>query len=177
MKRYFVLALLSLVLFYSASHYLLFLYQRHEVRQSIKQQIKQNIPEQSLLTLTFQDNSKDWCEIVWLNDHEFIYQDQFYDVISKDCGVQGQIILKCINDKQEERLFQNLDILINDRMEAERGIKGNIGPAFLLLTYFLNEAFQLPSHSDYQPVQHLPELMARLTEAYLDIATPPPRHA
>ncbi|MFZ4400775.1 MAG: hypothetical protein ACOYO1_12130 [Bacteroidales bacterium] len=82
--------------------------------------IKNSLPDSELFTFIFPDNPKlqQKMGIQWIEDHEFLFRGKMYDVVHK---VQSgkDIVLKCINDTQEEVLFADLDKQIEKCMQSD----------------------------------------------------------
>jgi hypothetical protein len=104
--------LVCLFLYSSSGFYLNFRYSLQQIRKEIKTRIKQSVPENELITLSFNTSSSDYANIEWIEGHEFRYRGCMYDIVQRFEDGSETIVFKCINDTQEEKLFQHLDELV-----------------------------------------------------------------
>ena len=116
MKQASALLLLSLFVFQLGGWLLPFYVHQQGIRHEIKQRIKKGVPEGELVY--FEANEDFLSSIVWENSHEFRYQGSMYDVVETK-NIDGITNYACINDKQEERLFEQLDLLVQKELEKE----------------------------------------------------------
>ena len=82
--------------------------------------IKSNLPEKELHVFVF-PNSKTLQKkmgIRWFEKHEFMYNGNMYDVVSEKAD-GNFVIYKCINDKQESKLFAGLQNQIRNSMNND----------------------------------------------------------
>ena len=169
--------LLSIFLFNIIGYYFLFKIQQYEVRKEIKSKIKNNVPENDLILLSFHPSSKEYSEIEWIKNHEFRYKGQLFDIVRLARDNDGTIRYKCINDKQEEILFENLDEWVQKHMESESNSdpsSKNILKLFSIVyfsstqVYFLEQNTTLSLKSDY---------IFHYSSPALEIISPPPQLA
>lgn len=75
---------------------------------------------QTRLFLSFsQMSGKDF---EWVNDHEFRYQGQMYDVLSQEPASHG-VQFSCLKDEDETRLFRTLDDQVASLLEQDAGTR------------------------------------------------------
>ncbi len=115
-KKASALLLLSLFLFQLGGWLLPFYAHQQSIRHTIKQRIKKGVPEGELVYFEASENFLDAIE--WENDHEFRYQGSMYDVVEVHTA-DGKVRYACINDIQEEQLFEQLDLLVQKELEKE----------------------------------------------------------
>ncbi len=90
-------------------------------KKEMKKRIKMGLPESELQNFSF--SMDDYASLQWIkSDKEFILNGKMYDVVHKK--IEGNnILLKCINDAQEEILFAHLDAQVSKFMDVPQ--KGN----------------------------------------------------
>lgn len=95
----------------------IFKMEQYKVRKEIKTAIKQGVPEHELTVIRVDESNK-W-ELKWIEGHEFRYKGRMYDVVRSERN--GSVITYyCVHDKQEEKLFNHLDELVNRKMGNEQ---------------------------------------------------------
>jgi hypothetical protein len=92
-----------LFLFNIMGYYFVFDFNRHVVRDEMKQLIKAGYFEDSFIVLKIENPyfNPDFKKV---NNGEFRYKDKLYDIVS-ETKTGNCIIFKCINDKKEEKLL------------------------------------------------------------------------
>lgn len=153
----------------------MFRIQQFEVRKEIKKKIKNNVPENELTLLSFHPSSKEYSEIEWIKPHEFRYKGQLFDIVRQSTGNNGTIHYKCINDKQEEILFENLEEWVQKNIESDNNSdpsSKNILKLFSLL-YFSST----PVYSYEQYINLLPksDYVFNYSAPTLEVVPPPPQ--
>lgn len=106
-----IIAILLLVIFtYNlVSYYFTFIAQQHQIKNEVAIKIMNNIPENELTVFSFHPESKEFNKIEWIDDMEFRYNGQLYDVVNQLTNTDGTIHYYCLNDIEEEDLLNNLD--------------------------------------------------------------------
>ncbi|HXF99990.1 MAG TPA: hypothetical protein VNL69_04360 [Bacteroidota bacterium] len=120
MRRLVVILFLFLY-FYNIVGYLgLIAVVQHRVRTEVKQLLKSSVPESTLITLAFPTHSlRSSYVLQWLDDHEFRYGKNLYDIV-RSFTRGDTTYLVCLNDTQEEVLFEHLD----DHVQRQMGTSG-----------------------------------------------------
>lgn len=106
-----------LILFQLTGTFLMFKLKQTGIRQEIKAQIKAGVPESQRVLLHFplEQNLTDIDGLIWVHDHEFIFEGQLYDIVEQ--SVKGsEIVFSCIPDHQEQALFKNLSKRVANAM-------------------------------------------------------------
>ncbi len=115
MKKYFSILLIVVFLLNAIGVAVYFPVQKF----LIKKEIKKNLPEKALFSITLNSNNKH--ELNWEDDDEFHYKGDLYDVLKKKENHDGSTTFFCVNDSKENALFVNMDKLIK-----EKSSKGNL---------------------------------------------------
>jgi len=86
----------------------------------MKISIKNSLPDTELISFIFPDNTKiqQKMGIQWIESHEFLFRGKMYDVVHKKQSGYD-IVLKCINDSEEEALFAGLDKQIEKDLQSD----------------------------------------------------------
>jgi hypothetical protein len=131
---------LLVFLYNSVGYIAVFRLEQHRVRKEVKALLKSRIPESSLTVIRFSPSALE--ELEWIEPHEFRYKGQMYDVVRRSTEASGILVFHCINDKQEERLFANLDAHIALHLEHGKEEKNNKKEAFKTgKEYFLQHTY------------------------------------
>lgn len=97
--------------------YFVFKYRQNTIRKEIKTKIKNGVREKELFTFTITDIC--FGKALWVKPgKEFELNGTLYDVVRKEYK-NGLTYYKCINDKQETKLFADLDRTIEKRMNED----------------------------------------------------------
>lgn len=165
------LFLVFLLLFHIGGNGLLFQIQRQQIRRAVKTRIKSGVPQKELHVLNITDENAQ--EFHWVNDHELRYNGSMYDVVRAE-NHPSERILWCIEDREEEALFVQLDQIC--RLQYHSGpAKEERQMAQMMLSdlflIFSGESLKFQLDSKLHP--SLPGAFP-LLEKYLGVETPPP---
>lgn len=167
------ITLLILILFNALGFWYLFNAQRQHIRHDIKQCIKMGVPKDELFSFT-DDLHNPSEEYMWENHKEFWFQNKLYDVISKE--QQGsKIIYYCINDMQEEKLFEKLDEFVKSIVSGtDKHAKNNKILVKNSIKDYCFQTFQVSFNSQSRKITYLKhcDLLISLS---IEHPTPPPR--
>ncbi|MCB0431426.1 MAG: hypothetical protein H6585_10315 [Flavobacteriales bacterium] len=120
MKRILSITLLVSLVISVAGPYPLYKFLQYRTRREVKTQIGNQIAPDELKQLVFPRSA----EITWLEDgKELMHQGELYDVVKKE-NQNGRVILHCIDDKQESRLFTKMDEWVRKRLDNDRDNAG-----------------------------------------------------
>ncbi len=117
MKRAIAIVILSLYLYNFVGYLALFAFLQYRVRADMKTKIKSSVPESELVLLAFPSQALEEgsCALQWLDDHEFRYDGNMYDIVGVHLRADSTFFL-CLNDTQEEKLFEDLDLHVQRQM-------------------------------------------------------------
>ena len=123
MKKAASIFLLGIFLFNTVGYYVFFKVAQHQIKSEIKKEIKLNLNQSELTTIKF--SPTEIKNIHWLEKgKEFIYNNQMFDIVKRTSN--GEIVtLYCINDKQEKKLFENLEEQMLKQIEQNKNSKNN----------------------------------------------------
>lgn len=130
------------------------------IKKQIKTSLKQSVPEDELIYFEFK--TSEFENLTWIKKNEFKYGDGMFDIVSKKIA-QGKVLLKCISDKKEKKLFKDLEQLVEEGVWKNNNSK-NSNSCFVKL---LKTPYYLPNFNLELPIQSKPE-MDRLS--YLSIS-------
>jgi hypothetical protein len=103
MKKVSALFLLSLFLFNLFGYYFIFSYEKHLLQHEMKSLIRSRQFEGPCVTIEVVNPGKNQ-DYQRINREEFIFRGNLYDIVSEQ-QVGNLLILRCINDRQEEKLI------------------------------------------------------------------------
>ena len=124
MRRFFALIFLSLYLYNIVGYLAVFSVIQYRIRSEVKKQLKESVPDSQLHHLSFHTAALERGEyrVQWIEDHEFRYEGQMFDIV-RSFAANDTTYFVCINDVQEERLFEHIDNHVKRQME-NRGQSG-----------------------------------------------------
>lgn len=117
MKNKVALLLLFILLYSFGGFYIVFKIQQSNIRREIKHTIKSHVPDSQLKILSFNVSSEEYKKLDWKDKHEFRYKGRMYDIVKQKTLANGQIQFYCIDDEDEEKLFENLETMISHRLK------------------------------------------------------------
>lgn len=111
-------------------------------------------------------------KIKWVDQNEFRFEGNLYDVVKAEQNQNGETIYKCINDTQEKKLFSKLDELIHNAFEGKSKNNSKIAKHlvkdYLFNTLLLNGVFPVNGIA-YNLVTEVEE------SCFLASTSPPPQ--
>ena len=122
-KQITALFLLCIFLFNTMGYFVAFKVAQDQIKSDIISEINAGVStnEETIITI----NRTDLASVQWLEDgKEIRYNNQRYDVV-KSKEDKSTVTYYCINDKQEETLFADLDNHINTHIITNTPIKNN----------------------------------------------------
>ena len=135
MRRFFLLFLLVVFTFNSVGYYFVFRVLQEQVRNEIKSQLKQQIPESRLHIVTIKETDARLLE--WEREgKEFRYKGMMYDVVRTE-KQEGTVTYYCLTDVEESRLFAMMELLVKEQLAHSK----KHDTAKKLLKNFLNKLF------------------------------------
>lgn len=173
LKRATIFILISTFLFNISGYFIAFKVLQYQVRKEIKSQIKLQLSTSDLTTIVI--NKAEKKAILWEEENkEFYHKGALYDIV-KSSETRDSIIYHCINDKQEEILFDNLEEHINryvttDEFAKNRSAKKLINPSIKL--YFVNSVSLVCEYCYVDTI--FSSKQPTYTSAVIEINSPPP---
>ncbi|MCW3070529.1 MAG: hypothetical protein JWO44_419 [Bacteroidetes bacterium] len=120
MKKAAAIFLLSIFLFNTMGYFIAFKISQLQIKEAIREDIENGILHNSVSTLVI-ENSK-MASLNWLEDDEFEYNNERYDVLHKSSN-GGSTTLYCINDSKESVLFSNMDEHVKNHVTPVKSTK------------------------------------------------------
>jgi len=118
MKNTIALLLMACFILNISGAHLFFTFQKSEVKAEMKRLLKSDLKNDQLSVFTFQIGGKEYNELGWEGDDEFVWNGEMYDVIEKTTA-NGIITIHCINDKKETELIRNFEKLNKDASNSK----------------------------------------------------------
>lgn len=166
--------LLTVFLFNLFGYFPLFKFAQHKIQKEIKTRLKRSVPEEELFVIVIAKNKV--AELDWKREgKELKYKGTMYDIVRMESkGAYNHYY--CINDKQENALFTNLEDLVNkqfntDKSPAGKTARGIIKTMISAKYISIDRASVIPSVN---------EISANfcynfsIKQVFLEILTPPP---
>ena len=118
MRRFFALIFLSLYLYNIVGYLAVFSVIQYRIRSEVRKLLKESVPDSQLHHFSFHTGTLERGEyqIQWIEDHEFRREGQMFDVV-RSFVVNDTTYVVCINDVEEEKLFEHLDNHVKRQME------------------------------------------------------------
>ena len=170
--------LLSLIIVYnSIGSFIALKIIQYNIKREIKREIKKGVPAEDYILVKLTDydidNEKNGFRY-FDDDKEFRYNNSMYDIIKKKV-VNDTNYFYCINDKKEEILFQNIDLLVKNNLDTNIPAKKHSEAISWLIIKGLvqdkdrNPLLRITKNIDYFNSDD------SVLELYYDILTPPPK--
>jgi hypothetical protein len=175
MRQLVSILLSTLFLYYSAGYYVTFKAEQYLIKKAIKLRIKNQVPENELTHLVFSPSSEACSEIEWIEDHEFRYNGQMFDIVRQVTDDDGTIHYYCINDRQEEMLFADLKNQLKNLLDTKNADNRQNQPVnkYFDKDYIVGKFYQFLFNSDVSVAYHPTDIF--LAKAEKEVPTPPPK--
>jgi len=171
---FYLFKLCSIVLIFSifintSGYVFIFTISQKIIKKEIKQLLRKSLPDEQVEFLKIKIGDPNFRKV---EKNEFVFNGRLYDIIEirqKD----GFMIIRCINDQKEEKLFKNLNDLIANNFNCE-GARGNILNKLYSGLVFLVTAFSSLIFNDkLLSSLKIQNLLIKLS-FFIEIPTPPP---
>jgi hypothetical protein len=121
MKKIAPIFLLCIFLFNTVGYYIAFTAVQYQIKSEVKSEMMIDLSLDKLTSVTV--NTTDQSKIQWFEDgKEMEFNGERYDIV-KSTKNNKSTTYYCIDDKQEETLFENLDKHINTHIAANKPLK------------------------------------------------------
>lgn len=151
-----------------------FVFQQNLAKKEIKQRLKQSVPEEELSIIIIDEHNS--SEINWIDKNEFTFDGKMYDIVRFEKGPDGKTHYYCINDKQEKKLFANLEKHLQNNFEGNSQKEKNNNPLKHLTKDYLPNS-ELGSYVFSDEKNEFRNLTFLLVQNYSESTTPPPQVA
>lgn len=165
--------LLSVFLFNTIGYIITFKVVQLQIKREVKRELKSKIKSSDLYAIRL--SSTEYESLQWIEkEREFVLNGKMYDIVKTEYK-NGVIILSCIDDKQEKKLFANLEdhiskYISDNKSSSKRDIKLNDTPTKYFQTWIFSIAQRFP-----KSIIHSSEHLFSIQELDIDPAFPPPR--
>ena len=173
MKKIIFYLLFSIFIYQIGGYVISFTIMKHSIKSEMKAKIKKslNANEYQFFNLNkiSKENSFKWEK----KDKEFWYNGRIYDIVK----IEKSGILKCIDDIQEKKLFQNLDSYVNGFFAKNpNGKKAMQSINALFFAVFLpSKEIVIPQRYCISNPSIYDRLILRNSNRTLTVVSPPPR--
>lgn len=107
MKRLFAIIFLFIFLYQNMGYFALFWKEQSDIRAEARENIeKRKVPETAYTTIKIPREQLE--EIIWIDEHEFRYKGELYDLVSQKVE-NGLVTIVGLNDKKEEQLIKKYE--------------------------------------------------------------------
>lgn len=177
MKKFLTILLLGVLFICMSGYYLVYKYQRRQVRLEMKSFLRKNDSSKNVPIVHFSFHVKDGAvseqNFHWINDHEFSLKGQLYDIVRSSIE-NDSLKVDCVNDVTETLLVKKFESIF--RKEGGNPIKGNAALIQLAHSVYLEPtqfiSFKSP---EYIPVTYT-GWIARSYDSFTgEITIPPPQ--
>lgn len=96
-------------------------YEKHRVREEVKERILAGLDKQELVLLKF-TLAESMSELSWEHEREFEYKEEMYDVVEKEFRGDS-VFLWCWRDREESDLNKRIEALIKQESEESTPAK------------------------------------------------------
>ena len=142
---------------------------KSEMKTKIKKSLNANEYQFFNLNKISKENSFKWEK----KDKEFWYNGRIYDIVK----IEKSGVLKCIDDIQEKKLFQNLDSYVNGYFaKSPNGKKAMQSINFIFFAVFLpSKEIEIPQRYCISTTSISDKLILHNSDRTLTVVSPPPR--
>jgi hypothetical protein len=114
-RKLIPLTFLSLIVIQLVGFNVYFFNEKAKIKKQIKTYIKEGVPKNQMNTFLFSKNQ--FKQINWIKaNKEFKIGENYYDIVWSKTNKNNEIILFCVNDKQETKLFQHLNTFLDKNL-------------------------------------------------------------
>ena len=122
-----------------------FFHEKAKISKQLKTYLKKGVPKNQLINFDFskvQFQNLQWTKL----KKEFKIEDRYYDIVWKK-DHKGRVILQCVDDQQESKLFKNLAFYLEKNI-TKKSQNNSIGFMFEIVNhpYIINEKTLLYSY-------------------------------
>jgi len=173
MKKIIFYLLFSIFIYQIAGYTISYAIMKHSIKSKMKLKIKNGLNKKEYFMLDLNEISKDitfkWEE----KEKEFWYNGRIYDIVK----IEKSGVLKCINDIQEKKLFQNLDSYVNGFFAKNpNGKKAIQSINSLFFAVFLpSKEIVIPQRYCTSTTLIPTDIVIFNTDKTLSVVSPPPR--
>ena len=171
MKKLISIIAISVLLFNTIGSLIVFESTRYCIHKEIKNTITQSIPQNKLIAIIIDNNTKK--DINFVDDNEFLYKGKMYDVVKQQTN-GDTIIYYCINDNKEEELFANLNKEVKNNMDTNP-VKNKTKQILNKISISLFYEDIKDTHSDISYNIIYPNDYIIYVNHFYDVITPPPK--
>jgi hypothetical protein len=174
LKKAAAIFLLSIFVFDLVGYFPLYRLVQNEIRREVKHHLENGIPEEDLVHIAVpvsRTADMDWVR----KDKEFRLNGMMYDVVRTE--TTGDLIsYYCLNDKQETRLFEGLDKLVQKQQDSDRSPAGktakNLGKVFAAFKSVIPAPFTL--RPDVSSITTTCSYRCNFVTVYIEVPHLPP---
>ncbi len=173
MKKIIFYLLFSIFIYQIGGYFIGFSIMKYSIKSEMKIKIKKSLNANEYQFFNFiiisKEKSFKWEE----SDKEFWYNGRIYDIVK----IEKSGILKCIDDIQEKKLFQNLESYVNDFFEKNSNGKKSmqtINSLFFAL-FLPSKEIVIPQRYCISTTSIFDRLIIRNSDRTLSVVSPPTR--
>jgi hypothetical protein len=173
MKKIIFYLLFSIFIYQIGGYFISFSIMKYSIKSEMKIKIKKSLNANEYqffnLNIISKEKSFKWEE----SDKEFWYNGRIYDVVK----IEKSGILKCIDDIQEKKLFQNLDSYVNGYFaKSPNGKKAIHSINSIFFAVFLpSKEIVIPQRYSISTPSIYDKILLRIFDRTLTVVSPPPR--
>jgi hypothetical protein len=174
LKKIYTLFFLILVLTQIVGFNIFFNIEKLSIKQNLKSYLKKGVPEN--LMVKFEFSNEDFNKLNWIKPtKEFKIADKYYDVVWKKKLNKNKLLVLCVDDIQETRLFIHLAKFTTKNLSKEN--HHSMGFVFELVKspYVTNNlrAIFLKGVENSE-LDNVFRYIKNLSDGHFNITTPPP---
>jgi len=173
MKKIIFYLLISIFIYQIGGYVISFSIMKYSIEAEMKAKIKENLNTNEYQVLNLNTISKENSFKWEKKDKEFWYNGRIYDIVK----IEKSGILKCIDDIQEKKLFQNLDSYVSGFFTKNpNGKKAMQSINSLFFAVFLpSKEIVIPQRYCISTTSIDNRLILRNSDRTLSVVSPPPR--
>jgi hypothetical protein len=175
-RKVFVSILLVCFAVQITGYHLFFNYRKADIKRAAKKRMRRRVDPSLTEQFTFSLNTNNQQEgPQWVDEHEFTYRGEMYDVVEK--SIDGdKMIIRCINDKQEKKLMVHYKKLVEKDFGERSKKKASVFLKLITSLYTSVSRFTYPD-IDIAAILNADRRQRPLLFVINEVPTPPPQIA
>lgn len=169
MKKITAILLLLCLLFTAFGYHIVFQFQIAEAKTEMQQHIHSALYSKVYSDLVF--DQKHIADISWIEEDEFRWNGEMYDVISKE-SLGDSLLIRCIPDNKETLLVCQY---LRSGKDNESGQQPSTYLIRLMNSYFLSTTLEVPAAIQHRIYKIYKPYSFYILANFLPVSTPPPR--
>ncbi len=171
LQRITIIFTLALMTIFSAGSFIVFKILKLQIHSEMREMIRNGNSGKKTLTIIVNQNNE--RNLTWLEDDEFIYNGEFYDVVSfKVSGSTTELLV--VNDGKEKKLFEGIAVFQKGDENGNAAATLTQLGKLLTLKYMGEEKLNPSPEFKLLLTEFISEDLLDVPSVFIGSASPPP---